>query len=151
MITVVLVAALVAFLRFTDLGIQMRAAAENFPMARLMGVRANRVIAAAFAISGVLAAAAAVSSVSQTGSVTTTMGVNVVVVAFVATILGGAGSLPGAVLGGLLVGTLTVVLQDTLPLELRPFRDAFVYGLVLAVLVVRPQGLIVSGSRQLRV
>ena len=98
-----------------------------------------------------LAAAAAVVLVSQTGSVTTTMGVNVVVVAFVATILGGAGSLPGAVLGGLLVGTLTVVLQDTLPLELRPFRDAFVYGLVLAVLVVRPQGLIVSGSRQLRV
>ena len=129
----------------------MRAAAENFPMARLMGVRANRVIAAAFAISGVLAAAAAIILVSQTGSVTTTMGVNVVVVAFVATILGGAGSLPGAVLGGRLVGTLTVVLQDTLPLELRPFRDAFVYGLVLAVLVVRPQGLIVSGSRQLRV
>ena len=67
-----------------------------------------------------------------------------------ATILGGAGSLPGAVLGGLLVDP-AVVLQDTLPLELRPFRDAFVYGLVLAVLVVRPQGLIVSGSRQLRV
>ena len=94
-ITVVLVAALVAFLRFTDLGIQMRAAAENFPMARLMGVRANRVIATAFAISGVLAAAAAIILVSQTGSVTTTMGVNVVVVAFVATILGGAGQPAG--------------------------------------------------------
>lgn len=150
-ITVGLVAALAAFLRFTDLGVQMRAAAENFPMARLMGVRANRVIASAFAISGVLAAAAAIILVSQTGSVTTTMGVNVIVIAFVATILGGAGSLVGAVLGGLLVGTLTVVLQDVLPLELRPFRDAFVYGLVLAVLVVRPQGLIVARSRQLRV
>jgi len=150
-ITVVLLAGLASFLRFTDLGVQMRAAAENFPMAQLMGVRANRVIASAFAISGVLAAAAAIILVAQTGAVTTTMGVNVVVVAFVATILGGAGSLVGAVLGGLLVGTMTVVLQDTLPLELRSFRDAFVYGLVLAVLVVRPQGLIVSRSRQLRV
>jgi branched-chain amino acid transport system permease protein len=150
-ITVGLVAALGAFLRFTDLGVQMRAAAENFPMARLMGVRADRVIATAFAISGILAAAAATILVSQTGAVTTTMGVNVVVVAFVATILGGAGSLLGAVLGGLLVGTLTVVLQNVLPLGLRPFRDAFVYGLVLAVLVIRPQGLIVSRARQLRV
>jgi branched-chain amino acid transport system permease protein len=150
-VTLALLGALVAFLRLTDLGVQMRAAAENFTMARLMGVRANRVIATAFAISGLLAAAAALLLVSQTGAVTTTMGVNVVVVAFVATILGGAGSLPGAVLGGLLVGAMTVILQDTLPLNLRSFRDAFVYGLVLAMLVVRPQGLIVPRSRQQRV
>lgn len=150
-LTIVLVGGLIAFLRFTDLGIQMRAAAENFTMATLMGVRANRVIATAFAISGLLAGVAALLLVTQTGSVTTTMGTNVIVVAFVATILGGAGSLAGAVLGGLLLGTLTVVLQDTLPLDLRSFRDAFVYGLVLAMLVVRPRGLIVSRSRQQRV
>lgn len=150
-LTIVLVGGLIAFLRFTDLGIQMRAAAENFTMATLMGVRANRVIATAFAISGLLAGVAALLLVTQTGSVTTTIGTNVIVVAFVATILGGAGSLAGAVLGGLLLGTLTVVLQDTLPLDLRSFRDAFVYGLVLAMLVVRPRGLIVSRSRQQRV
>jgi branched-chain amino acid transport system permease protein len=150
-LTVVLVGALVAFLKFTDLGIQMRAAAENFRMARLMGVRANRVIAASFAIGGVLAAVAALLVVAQTGTVTTTLGVNIVVIAFVATILGGAGSLPGAVVGGLVVGALTVVLQTTLPLELRPFRDAFVFGLVLATLVLRPQGLVVVRARQQRV
>jgi branched-chain amino acid transport system permease protein len=77
--------------------------------------------------------------------------VNIVVIAFVATILGGAGSLPGAVIGGLAVGTLTVVLQTTLPLDLRPFRDAFVFGLVLATLVLRPQGLVVVRARQQRV
>jgi branched-chain amino acid transport system permease protein len=150
-LTIVLVGALVLFLKFTDLGIQMRAAAENFRMARLMGVRANRVIAASFAISGLLAAVAALLVVAQTGTVTTTLGVNIVVIAFVATILGGAGSLPGAVVGGLVVGTLTVVLQTTLPLDLRPFRDAFVFGLVLATLVLRPQGLVVVRARQQRV
>jgi branched-chain amino acid transport system permease protein len=150
-LTICLVGALVAFLKFTDLGVQMRAAAENFSMARLMGVRANRVIAAAFAISGVLAAVSALLVVAQTGTVTTTLGSNVVVIAFVATILGGAGSLPGAVVGGVLVGALTVVLQTTLPLGLRPFRDAFVFALVLATLVLRPQGLVVVRSRQQRV
>ena len=90
-ITIGLVGALVVFLRFTDLGVQMRAAAENFPMARLMGVRANSVIATAFAISGVLAAAAAIILVSQTGLRDDDHGRQRVVVAFVATILGGAG------------------------------------------------------------
>jgi branched-chain amino acid transport system permease protein len=150
-LTAVLLAALIGFLRFTDLGVQMRAAAENFTMATLMGVRANRVIATAFAISGLLAGVSALLLVSQTGSVTTTIGTSVIVVAFVATILGGAGSLAGAIVGGLLLGTLTVVLQDTLPLNLRSFRDAFVYGLVLAMLVVRPRGLIVPRSRQQRI
>jgi branched-chain amino acid transport system permease protein len=150
-LTILLVGGLIAFLRFTDLGVQMRAAAENFTMATLMGVRANRVISCAFAISGLLAGVAALLLVTQTGSVTPTMGTGVIVVAFVATILGGAGSLAGAVLGGLLLGTLTVVLQDTLPLNLLPFRDAFVYGLVLAMLVVRPGGLIVPRSRQQRI
>ena len=59
-----------------------------------------------------------------------------------ATIVGGLGSLRGAVLGGFLIGALTVTLQATLPLELRPYRDAFVFAAVLAILVVRPQGLL---------
>src|SRR5204862_101230 len=65
-LTLVLVGALVLFLKFTDLGIQMRAAAENFRMARLMGVRANRVIAASFALSGALAGVAALVVLERT-------------------------------------------------------------------------------------
>lgn len=150
-LTLALLVGLVVFFRRTSLGVQMRAAAEDFSMARLMGVRANRVIAVAFAMSGSLAGIAALLVVAQTGSIQTTTGVNVVVIAFVATILGGIGSLVGAVLGGFVLGVLTVALQASLPLELLPFRDAFVFGLVLLMLIVRPQGLIVSRANVGRV
>jgi branched-chain amino acid transport system permease protein len=149
--TVVLLVGLVLFLKRTTIGVQMRAAAENFPMARLVGVRANRVIAVAFAMSGLLAGIASFLLVAQTGSVSTTMGVNVVVVAFVATILGGIGSLAGSVLGGFILGALTIVLQATLPYDVLPFRDALVYALVLAMLILRPRGLVVTRARTARV
>lgn len=139
------------FLTRATLGVQMRAAAEDFDMVRMLGVRANRVIAGAFAISGVCAGVSAVLLVSQTGIVYPTMGVTAVLIAFVATILGGMGSLPGAVLGGFLVGALTVLLQVLLPLELRPYRDAFVFATVIAALVVRPNGLIVAPTARARV
>ncbi|MGH3041572.1 MAG: ABC transporter permease, partial [Gaiellaceae bacterium] len=145
-LTVVLLVGLGLFLRHTALGVQMRASAENFWMARALGVRANRVIAAAFAASGLLAAAAAFLLTAQRGEVTPTFGLNAVLIAFVATILGGLGSLVGAVLGGFFVGALTVALQASLPLELRSYRDAFVFAAVLAVIVFRPQGLVVARS-----
>ncbi len=147
----VLLAALVLFLRRTHLGIEMRAAAEDFTMARLAGVPANTVIRAAFAISGLLAAVASIFLVAQNGTVRPTMGVAPVLVAFVATIVGGIGSLVGAVLGGLLLGGLTVALQAALPIDARPFRDAFVFGIVIAILVFRPQGLVRSDALTERV
>ena len=139
------------FLKKTRLGVQMRAAAEDFPMARLLGVRANTVIAAAFALSGLLAGVAAILLVAQTGTLTPTMGVTPVLVAFVATIIGGLGSLGGAVIGGFALGTLTVTLQAELPLALRAYRDAFVFGGVIAILVFRPNGLLGAKSRVQRV
>lgn len=149
--TVVLLIGLGLFLVRTRIGLQMRASAEDFRMARLLGVRANTVIATAFAISGFLAGVASLLLVAQTGGVTTTMGVNVVLFAFVATIVGGLGSLSGAVLGGFLVGALTIVLEATLPPELRPYRDAFVFGAVFVMLVFRPRGLILPASTRTRV
>lgn len=140
--TVVLLGALVLFLERTALGLRMRAAAEDFRMARLLGVRANRVIAMAFAISGLLAAAGSVFLVAQTGTVTPDMGLTAILFAFMAAILGGIGSLPGAVAGGYLLGITTVLFQVWLPFSLRPYRDAFVFGVVFVVLVLRPQGLI---------
>lgn len=144
--TVIFLVGFSLFLKRAPLGVQMRAAAENFPMARLLGVRANRVIAMAFLLSGLLAGMAAFLVVAQTGSVDPKMGVNIVVVAFVATILGGIGSLTGSVVGGFVLGSLTTVLQATLPLGLLPFRDVFVFGLVFLMLIVRPRGLFVAKS-----
>jgi len=150
-LTIVLLVGLAGFLARTPMGVQMRAAAENFDMARLLGVRADRVIAAAFAISGVLAAIAALFLVAQRGSVGPAIGLTPVLFAFIATVVGGMGSLPGAVLGGFLLGTLSVVLQAVLPLEIRPYRDAFLFGAVMILLVLRPQGLIVPKTAQTRV
>lgn len=147
----VLLGGLAAFLTKTGLGIQMRAAAEDFEMARLLGVRANVVIGAAFAISGVLAGAVSLLWVFQTATVSPRMGLLPVLIGFVATIIGGLGSLVGAALGGLLLGCLTVALQASLPLELRGARDAFVFAGVIAVLVLRPYGLLGSRAQAERV
>lgn len=140
--TVVLLVALHGFLEHSLLGTQMRAAAEDFTTARLLGVNADRVIAMAFAISGFLAFVAAVLMVGQLGSVNPNTGVSAVLYAFIATVLGGLGSLRGAVLGGFLMGAMTVVLQVVLPDPAQPFRDAILFAGVLILLVVRPSGLI---------
>jgi branched-chain amino acid transport system permease protein len=150
-VTVSLLVGLVVFLKKTPIGIQMRAASENFQMARLMGVRANRVIAVAFAISGFLSGAVSLVLVIQTGTLDLRMGLMPVVYAFFATVIGGMGSLPGAALGGFLVGVVSVLLQTYLPEDLRPFRDAVLFLIVIFVLLVRPQGLIVTGAAKERV
>ena len=146
-----LLIALVLFLKKTPLGIQMRAAAENFEMARLLGMSADRVIAIAFGISGLLGGAVSLLLTIQTGTLDLRMGLMPVVYAFFATVIGGMGSLPGAALGGFLVGAASVLLQTYLPIDLRPFRDAGVFALVILILLVRPQGLIVTGAAKERI
>lgn len=149
--TLGLVVVLGLFLARTAVGLQMRAAAEDFRMARVLGVHANLVIATAFAISGVLAGTASVLLMIQTGTVTPTVGSSPVLIAFIATVVGGMGSLRGAVLGGLLLGVLTVALQSYLPLDLRYYRDAFAYAVVILMLIIRPQGLVIARSVVTRV
>jgi branched-chain amino acid transport system permease protein len=150
-ISLTLLAGTTWLLRATRLGLEMRAAAENFQMAEALGVRANRVIAAAFAISGLLAAAVACMIVAQTGLVQPRMGLQLVVIAFVGTVIGGLGSLPGAAIGGFFVGVGSILLQALLPEGLRPFREAFVFVVVALVLVVRPLGLFPSRSLRQRI
>jgi branched-chain amino acid transport system permease protein len=149
--TVVALLALTAFLKRTRFGLEMRAAAEDFAMARMLGVKANRVILLAFAISGALAGAIALVLVVQTGTADINMGLSVMLVAFIATVVGGLGSLSGAVAAGFLIGGASVAMQVILPLEARPFRDAFVYALVIVVLLWRPQGLFAPRSSKQRV
>ncbi len=149
--TIVILLALTAFLKRTRFGLEMRAAAQDFTMARMLGVKANRVILLAFAISGALAGAIGLVVVVQTGTADINMGLSVMLVAFIATVIGGLGSLYGAVVAGFLIGGASVLMQVILPLEARPFRDAFVYALVIAVLIWRPQGLFAPRSSRQRV
>ena len=141
-VTLVLLAALTAFLKRTRYGVQIRAAAEDFLMARYLGVRANLAIGVAFALSGILAAVVSLLFVSETGTLTNVMGVPLMLYAFIATVVGGMGSLVGAVVGGYTVGFLGVMLQAYLPDGLRSFRDAFVFATVVFVLLLRPAGII---------
>ncbi len=141
-LTIVILIALNWFLRKTILGMAMRAAAEDFSVARLMGVRANAVIAGAFAISGALAGAAGVLWVAQRASVDPLMGFVPVLKAFIAAILGGLGSLTGAVAGGFALGFIEIYLSAYLPDHIQPFKEALALGAVILVLLVRPNGLI---------
>ncbi len=145
-VTLVLLVALVLFLKRTAIGVAMRAASEDFLTARLLGIRANYVIAAAFAISGLLAAVVSLLYVAQTSVLSFRMGVPLVLFAFVATVVGGMGSLVGAVLGGFVVGIGSVFFQVILPEAWRSNRDVWVYALVLLILLFRPSGLVKSKS-----
>jgi len=149
--TIAILIALTLFLKRTRFGLEMRAAAEDFTMARMLGVKANRVILLAFAISGGLAGAIGLVLVVQTGTADINMGLSVMLVAFIATVVGGLGSLSGAVAAGFLIGGASVAMQVILPLDARPFRDAFVYALVIVVLLWRPQGLFAPRSSKQRV
>jgi branched-chain amino acid transport system permease protein len=135
----------------TRIGLEMRAAAENFEMARLLGVRADRVITIAFAISGALAAIVGVLIVIQTGQVSPTMGLTPVLVGFIAVVIGGFGRIFGAVIGGLVLGVLSSLLGTYLPDGLVPFRDAIVFSLPVAILIVRPQGLLGAATGEARI
>ncbi len=139
--TGILLAALALVLRRTRVGIAMRAAAIDFQMTRLVGIRADAVIAAAFGLSGLLAGIAAVFWVAQRGSVDPMMGFLPVLKAFIAVIVGGLGSLSGAVVGAFLLAFIEVGLRALLPPELLPYREALALALIILVLLVRPQGL----------
>jgi branched-chain amino acid transport system permease protein len=141
-VTVVLVVALTMILRKTMLGIHLRASTEDFRMASLVGVRANVVISAAFAITGVLAGVGAFLYVADRGSVSYDMGANPVLVAFVGVAVGGLGSLYGAAIGGFLLGAALTVLQATLPVDWSSYTQALAYAGVIAIFLLRPQGLI---------
>lgn len=141
-ITIVTVGVLLLFLRKTTLGIAMRAAAIDFEMVRLCGIRANQVIAGAFAISGLLAGLACIFIMARRGSVSPHMGFDPVLTAFVACVIGGFGSLPGAVLGGFLLGITEVTVLVLLPQSYGGLAQAVVFALVALILIWRPDGIL---------
>lgn len=141
-ISVILLLLLNAMLKRTTLGIAMRAAATNFPIVRLMGINANRVITSAFAVSGVLAGGAAILWISMRGSVDPMMGLLPMFKAFIAVILGGLGRLSGAVVGGFVLAFIEVAFQVLLPSGIAQYQDALIFLLVILLLAWRPDGLV---------
>jgi branched-chain amino acid transport system permease protein len=139
-----------SWLRWTTAGLHIRAAAEDFTTARILGVRANRVVFMAFAASGLLASAGSILIVARTGTIEPNMGIGPVLVAFVATVLGGLGSLGAAVLASYFLAAIQTMLLVLLPLGARSFTEALTYLLVFAILVVRPTGFVRVSSSKVR-
>ncbi|MEX0809267.1 MAG: branched-chain amino acid ABC transporter permease [Dongiaceae bacterium] len=146
-VTIVMLIALSLFIRKSVYGMAMRAAAENFSVTRLMGVRANSVIAVTFALSGLLAGVAAVLWIAQRSSVDPLMGSVPVLKAFIAVVVGGLGRLSGAVVGGFFLAAVEIALRAGLPIEWADYRDAIALFIVIMVLVVRPDGLLGAGRQ----
>jgi branched-chain amino acid transport system permease protein len=139
---VILLGLFALLMRRTVLGIAMRAAATNFTMARMLGVPSNVIISAAFAISGLLAGVVGLLWIGRIGTVVPGIGLGPLLIAFIATVIGGMRSLSGAVIGGFLLAFIDTSLNYTLPQDLLKFRDAFTFSLVILILLWRPEGLI---------
>ena len=137
----ILLTGTVLFLGRTTVGLQMRAAAHDFRTARILGVRAAKVITLAFVIGGVLAAAATVLLVVQRPLVTPIFGFQVAIPALVGVVVGGLDRLVTGTAGGFALGFATAVLADVLPGSARVFLTSVVFGLVILVLLLRPNGL----------
>lgn len=126
----------------TQFGIALRAAAEDFDAARIMGVRSDRIIRGAFALSGVLAGVAGIFWLMRTGTAAPTAGLTPLLFGVIAAIVGGLGSLGGAVLGGLALGLAQVLLRSWLPSDLAGLTEGLIFVLIAVLFIVRPQGFV---------
>jgi branched-chain amino acid transport system permease protein len=145
-VTAAVLFAVIVFLKRSVRGLALRAAAEDFQVTRLMGIRANGVISGAFAVSGLLAGVAAFFFLATASLVAPDSGFIPLLNGFIAAVIGGLGSLFGAVLGGFVLAGLDVFFQLVLPDSLQPFSEAIVFGFVILVLLARPNGLIAARS-----
>ncbi|MDI6843843.1 MAG: branched-chain amino acid ABC transporter permease [Anaerosomatales bacterium] len=150
-VTAVLLAGLSLLMKRTVLGMAMRAAADKFTTTRLMGVPANLVISAAFLMSGFLAGVASLFWVSRSSSVDPMTGSGPLLIAFIATVMGGMHSTVGAVVGGFAYGLLFNLLSIVLPASMINYRDAFMFVAVILFLLFRPQGIVSRGYVEERV
>jgi branched-chain amino acid transport system permease protein len=139
--SIFLIAVLLLVVKKTRLGIAIRATAENLQVSRLMGIRVNKIIMYTFAIGSGLAAYAGMLWGGKFGQINPLMGFVPGLKAFVAAVIGGVGSLLGGVIGGYILGFGEVLFVGLLPSEASGYRDAFVFGLLIIILLVLPQGL----------
>jgi branched-chain amino acid transport system permease protein len=144
-ITVPVMIALTVFVRYTPLGKAMRATAQNPKAASLMGINVDRVIAATFAIGGALAGVAAVVYGLYNNTVSYQMGFQNGLYAFTAAVLGGIGNIPGAVLGGLVIGLVRSLGSGYID---EKWTEALIFVILIVILIFRPNGLLGARVRE---
>ncbi|HEY3173711.1 MAG TPA: branched-chain amino acid ABC transporter permease [Thermoanaerobaculia bacterium] len=133
------------FILKTRTGKAMRAVSFYLDTAKLMGISTDKIIAITFALGSALAAAAGVLIGMQIPKIDPLMGILYGLKAFVAAVLGGIGNVPGAVIGGLLIGTSEVMVVGYLS---STFRDAIAFGILILVLLLRPQGILGRAQKE---
>ena len=139
LVSALVMAALTLFTGKTRTGKAMRAVSEDRDAAQLMGINVNQTISATFAIGSALAAVAGVLLCSTVPTLSPTTGSMPGIRAFTAAVFGGIGSIPGAMLGGILLGVIETLSKAYLP---NQFSDAIVFGVLILVLLVKPTGLL---------
>ena len=149
-LTIAILLAMGYLVERTTLGLQLRAAASDFQTARLLGVRSNRLIASAFALSGVLAAVVGFVTVVDNPQVDPRFGLDITILALVGVVIGGMHSLRGSALGGFIVGSALSLLNSILG-NARVYAYSWMFVLVLIILLVRPGGLLSKNAPRERV
>ncbi len=137
-LTIILVVALVVLTKYTKIGMGMRAVSKDFETSQLMGIKINSVISATFVIGSFLAAVGSVLYFSNYASVVPTSGALPGLRAFVAAVVGGIGSIPGAVVGGFIIGICENLVKST---DYAIFSDAFTFLILIVILCVKPTGI----------
>ena len=144
-LSLVLMGGLTYIVQYTKMGKAMRAVSFYVDAARLMGIPVDRVISFTFALGSALAAAAGVLVGVYYNSIDPQMGLMPGLKAFVAAVLGGIGIIPGAMIGGLILGVVEALVSGFWS---STFRDAASFGILIAVLLLRPAGILGKNSRQ---
>ena len=144
--SIVVMAALSLFVKFTRIGRAMIAVSEDKGAAQLMGINVNFIITLTFAIGSALAAIAGFFMVLKAPTVNNTLGAMPGIKAFTAAVIGGIGSIPGAMLGGILMGVVEAFSQTNS--TLAPFTDAIEFSILIIILLVRPSGIMGKKRRE---
>ena len=145
-VTIVVMAALTLFVKYTRLGRAMIAVSEDRSAAQLMGINVNGIITVTFAIGSALAALAGLFYLLKAPSVSSTLGAMPGIKAFTAAVIGGIGSIPGAMLGGILLGMVECISYKIT--AIAPYTDAIEFSILILILLVRPTGFLGKKRRE---
>lgn len=144
--SVVIMIALSVFVKYTKIGRAMIAVSEDRGAAQLMGINVNGIITLTFAIGSTLAAFAGFFMLLKSPSLTNTLGAMPGIKAFTAAVIGGIGSIPGAMVGGILIGVIEAI-SLTIP-AIAPYTDAIEFLILIIILLVRPSGILGKKRRE---
>ena len=145
-VTVVVMTVLTLFIKYTRLGRAMIAVSEDKDAAQLMGINVNGIITVTFAIGSALAALAGLFYLFKAPSLSSTLGAMPGIKAFTAAVIGGIGSIPGAMLGGILLGIVESISYKIT--AIAPYTDAIEFSILIIILLVRPTGVLGKKRRE---